>query len=220
MTYKKEFLTMDDYYKELCISLNNINNLNDAKKVIEEKFITSIIPNGDFFVYTHQFGFITLFTLQDQNYFEIITNKFKSIGLMYSLISFNSFGILVWQDYEKEVNYLDCQTLFNLFRDISIFKDLILKRLSLKDIYYSKLTQKFFIKNFSKFILVNSLNISHNQLTYNPKYILYGDTPFKYINENLDYEKAELLPKITFNHNYQSIHNTFYNNQGGLYENN
>ncbi|MGL5935243.1 MAG: hypothetical protein ACRCZI_06430, partial [Cetobacterium sp.] len=115
MTYKKEFLTMDDYYKELYISLNNINNLNDAKKVIEEKFITSIIPNGDFFAYTHQFGFITLFTLQDQNYFEIITNKFKSIGLMYSLISFNSFGILVWQDYEKEVNYLDCQTLFNLF---------------------------------------------------------------------------------------------------------
>lgn len=197
-----------DYDNFLCQSLSNINNTSDAKILIKEKFSTSIISENDFFTCSHKFGFIMLFNLDESFFAEKISTKLKNLKLKSRLITFNSFFILIWEDYEEEINYLDCKTLCNFFMDISAFKEFIFRKLTLNDIYYSKISKKFYVKNFTKFILTNNLNISFNELYYNPKSILHGITPHKYLNDSFDYEKAQ---------KYQ-LSNNYYNNSFGGFQ--
>lgn len=198
---------IEDYYTSIRNALFNVKCFEDAKFIIKENYSDYILSEKDFYIYKHKFGFIIIFEFKDLDYMKIIYNKLCDLNLKANTLHYNYFSILIWEDYEEEVNYLDCKTLHNFFIDISNFKDFIFRKLTLNDIYYSKIHKKFYIKNYSKFILVNNLNLSFTQLVYNPKFILSGITPHIYINKNFDYERAQ---------KYQSSSNSYNNSFGGF----
>ena len=198
---------IEDYYNSIRNALFDIKCFEDAKFIIKENYSDSILSEKDFYICKHKFGFIIIFQLEDLDYMKTIYSKLCSLNLKVNSLHYNYFSVLIWEDYEEEVNYLDCKILFNLFKDIKAFKNLILKELTLNDIYFSKIHKKFYIKNFSKFILVDNLDISFTQLSYNPKFILNGIAPHIYINKKFDYESAQ---------KYQVSYNSYNNSFGGF----
>lgn len=184
-------LSFQNYYNFLNNSLFNIIYFEDAKTLIKKNCNKYILSEIDFFTYRHNFGFGILFRPEDTLYINRIIHTFSSLNIATQIIPNINFILLIWEDDEKEINFLDCNVISKFFIDILSFKNFIFKSLSLKDIYFSSKYNRFIIKNFSKFIYLKDLNISESHLSYNPKNILLRKTLHTYIEEPLTYTRSQ-----------------------------
>lgn len=104
--------------------------------------------------------------------------------------------IYYWRDEEElEVNFLDPNILYKLFLFMKKIKDIVFFDLSLDDIYFSKQSQEFKLKNYCYNEMIEDIDININFYEYRLKNILFNKSPHIYYEKELDKKKCEELLK-------------------------
>lgn len=194
---KKISSSYDILIKELGNELLKIVNFLDIKSIIEIKFNAKIILCEEFLIFKIKNSFNILVFPKDDLTLKELSDVFTKLSIKFYGFSFKYFSLLTWEDeeYVGEINYLNSSILYKLFSDLGVFKNFLFEKLDLNDIYYSKKYQRFLIKKYSDFLNIKKLNIDHEYLSYNPKNILIGKTPFLYLEKPLEYSEALNLKK-------------------------
>lgn len=105
----------------------------------------------------------------------------------------HQFKCIYWKDTEEEYNLLDSEIVYLLFSNLYQYKDWMFKDITLDDLYFSKDSQRFFIKNFRGIVPFKKLCLFN--LKYRPSNILYNKDLFILEKDPISYNEAlELAP--------------------------
>lgn len=187
MLKSKNFLTQLKEIKKFneIKSLLNIREIKYTKN--EEEKVLSFKYENSFYI-----AFSGFLMISDQ-----YSNFIKKLNPKGVISLEGGRGIIYyWEDEEElEVNFLDPNVLYKLFLFMKKIKDIVFFDFSLDDIYFSKQSQEFKLRNYCDNEMIKDIDININFYEYRLKNILFNKSPHIYYEKELDKKKCKELLK-------------------------